>query len=118
ESRSSPGSYCAKPLDSVCCEGFLLFRILNFAARWLATMLARLVTCCRPLTLSCRFDDMLSAVEPLVPPCWAGHFLSERQKVTKKRVALAAGYQFGGVGGSGDGDCRSMWVVVRTCYAR
>src|SRR5215471_1640231 len=24
ESRSSPGSYNAKPLDSMCCEGFLL----------------------------------------------------------------------------------------------
>ncbi|SPC17033.1 exported hypothetical protein [Cupriavidus oxalaticus] len=35
---------------------------------------SRLVTCCRPLSR-------------LVPPCWAGHFLAERQKVTKKRVA-------------------------------
>jgi hypothetical protein len=28
------------------------------------------------------------------------HFLSERQKVTKKRVAYAAGNQFHGAGGS------------------
>jgi hypothetical protein len=27
----------------------------------------------------------------LVPPCWAGHFLAERQKVTKKRVDCPAG---------------------------
>jgi hypothetical protein len=66
---------------------------------------SRLVTCCRPLSR-------------LVPPSWAGHFLAERQKVTKKRVAWAAGHQFDGVGGSGGGDFRSMWVLVRTCYAR
>jgi hypothetical protein len=43
--------------------------------------------------------------------------LSKRQKVTKKRVAYAAGNQFLGVGGAGGGDFRSMWVPVRTCYA-
>ncbi len=32
ESRSSPGSYCAKPLDSVCCEGFLLFAASSLSA--------------------------------------------------------------------------------------
>ncbi|SPA52702.1 hypothetical protein CBM2629_B60089 [Cupriavidus taiwanensis] len=26
-----------------------------------------------------------------VPPSWAGHFLAERQKVTKKRVLLPCG---------------------------
>ncbi|MCY1530730.1 hypothetical protein D9M68_659320 [compost metagenome] len=37
-----------------------------------------MVTCCRPLNR-------------LVPPSWAGHFLAERQKVTKKRVDGPAG---------------------------
>jgi len=36
--------------------------------------------------------------------------LSERQKVTKKRVAYAAGNQFQGVGRSHGGACR--WGVV------
>ncbi|SPA55151.1 protein of unknown function [Cupriavidus taiwanensis] len=37
-----------------------------------------LVTCCRLLNR-------------VVPPCWAGHFLAERQNVTKKRVYCPAG---------------------------
>ncbi|SOY51358.1 hypothetical protein CBM2592_A40051 [Cupriavidus taiwanensis] len=40
-----------------------------------------LVTCCRHLNR-------------WVPPCWAGHFLAERQKVTKKRVYGPAGGMF------------------------
>ncbi|WP_240991046.1 hypothetical protein, partial [Cupriavidus taiwanensis] len=63
---------------------------------------ALLVTCCRLL-------------KRLVPPCWAGHFLAERQKVTKKRVACAAGNQFRGVGGSDVCDFRLAWVPVRPC---
>ncbi|WP_232431278.1 hypothetical protein, partial [Cupriavidus sp. UYPR2.512] len=43
--------------------------------------------------------------------------MAERQKVTKKRVAYAAGNPFLGVGGSGGGDFRSMWVLVRPGYA-
>jgi len=39
--------------------------------------------------------------------------LSERQKVTKKRVAYAAGSQLHGVGGSHGGACR-LGVVARS----
>jgi len=108
-------------------------------------LLSPLMTCCRLLNRCYRHrwhavgcwtaviavGDMLSAVEPLlspsvtccrllnrlVPPSWAGHFLSERQKVTKKRVAWAAGYQFLGIGGSGGGDFRLIGWVVPPCYA-
>jgi len=44
----------------------------------LARALSLLVTCCRLLNR-------------WVPPSWAGHFLPERQKVTKKRVYGPAG---------------------------
>jgi hypothetical protein len=46
---------------------------------------SQLVACCRPLNR-------------LVPPSWAGHFLAERQKVTKKRVACGWLSQFGASG--------------------
>ncbi|MBP0620806.1 hypothetical protein, partial [Cupriavidus consociatus] len=61
------------PSTACAARGFC-FLDFDFCCKVVGDMLSLSVTCCRPLNR-------------VVPPCWAGHFLSERQKVTKKRVA-------------------------------
>ncbi|MCY1525790.1 hypothetical protein D9M68_607830 [compost metagenome] len=53
---------------------------------------------------------------PGFAPKGASHFCPS-DKSNQKRVASAAGHPFHGVGGSGGGDFRSMWLPVRPCYA-